>query len=178
MYCRKCGAPIEDTVPVCPSCGIHLAEADAHTILDEPKHHRSKVNRGLAIAVVFVIILSAGAAALLAGAFSEGRESIVGRWDGMAGSFDDEPRLMSSREFYLDVKEDKTFNLSIYTASYDGTWTIVDEDEEDGTLYLFSPDDLEVKRFVGSLAQDGDGGVRFILMTEDSNVWLAFIRSE
>lgn len=178
MYCGKCGAPIEDTMPACPSCGTHLAEADTHTTLDEPKHHRGKVRRGLVVAVVVVIVLGAAAVALLAGTFSEGREPIVGRWDGMAGSFDDEPRLMSSREFYLDVKEDKTFSLSIYAVSYDGTWTILDENEEDGILYLFSPDDLEVKRFVGSLAQDGDEGVRFILMTEDTNVWFAFIRSE
>lgn len=163
---------------VCPSCGTQLVEADTHTTLDEPKHHRGKVHRGLIVAVVFVIIMGAAAVVLLAGTFSEGRESIVGRWDGMAGSFDDEPRFMSSREFYLDVNEDRSFDLSIYTASYGGTWTILDENDEEGILYLFSPDDLGIKQFVGSLAKDDDEELRFILMTEDMNVWLEFKRSE
>ena len=58
MYCRNCGAQIEDNAKFCQSCGANLAEAPAEQIEQPARQTNKKTRNGARTAKLIVGIIS------------------------------------------------------------------------------------------------------------------------
>ena len=142
MFCKYCGAQINDDAAVCDKCGQSIQSSDTN-----PKRGLSNKKIILAAGIIVVLLLViiavpklSGGSEPAAGNPSGSSEPIVGKWTATVAISGDYviPLSEISSDGYIDIKGSGTYTMCLDDETkVNGTWERYDgEIESDSLVYL------------------------------------------
>lgn len=113
MYCKNCGAQINDDAAFCDKCGHNIKASSTNT---KPKRKKKGVYIGL---IVVVLIIAVVAVLNMSGS----SEPIIGKWNATVSVKDSQVIPITSSGAYIDIKGNGNFSMCLDDdLSYSGKW--------------------------------------------------------
>lgn len=142
MFCKHCGAQINDDASFCDKCGQSIQSADTN-----PKRGLSNKKIMLAVGIIVVLLLViiavpklSGGSEPAAGNPSVRSEPIVGKWTSPVAINGDIviPLTEIWSDGYIDIKGSGTYSMCLDgETKVNGTWERYDDEiESDSLVYL------------------------------------------